>query len=282
MLLVALLLMSGCQQPSEVTLTSEQQDSNLELRPIVQSDTSVSVASVDSTGILPQDQLRFGAWLTVTHVIHDNGQVRNSFSYSRVIFSDSVVRINNKTVGFRGMDLGSVFLNSQPMFRIDHRVIAWTSVRRDTMNTGVEYVADLGGRFAPEYTWRAFPLQIGAINESITTPDTIMLESPRGGSLIQRKKDLALRWRGGKGTLTVILSRYVDPKRGFAPLLEFRVRSNTGKAFIPASILKQLPPNLYLLTFVLSNKRETVTVQRYTGTMYIQAASIYNCYVGLQ
>lgn len=281
-LLVILLVASGCQQPSEVTLTPEEQSSNLEMRSIVQPDTSITLASIDSTGILPQDQLRFGGWMTVTHVTYDNGQARKSFSYSRVLFADSTHRFNSRIVGFRGMDLGTVLLNGQPMFKIDHRLITWLSARRDTVKTGVEYVADLGGRFAPEYTWRMFPLAIGAINETILTPDTIVLLAPQGGSVIPRKKDLALQWRGGRGNLKVVLSRYVDQKRGFAPLLEFRVRTNSGKAYIPSSVLKQLPSNLYLLTFVLSNTREEVRVGQYTGTTNIQAASVYNCYVGLQ
>jgi hypothetical protein len=283
-LMLAALLFAGCQQPSEINLKPADDGTNLEVFPVAQVDTTFATASVDSSGILPEEQIRFGGLFTATHVRYDLGDGHpTSYSYSRVFVADSVVRLNNSFAGFRGRDIGPVLLNGKLMLKIDHRLISALSGRRDTLRSGVEYVANLGGEFLRQYTWKANPLLIGAIDETITAPDTIVLQSPRAGSAIPREKELILQWKaGGGGGMKVIVSRYAELRRSFVPLLEFRMKVNAGTATVPPKILKQFPVGLYMLTFIQANRRQEVVVDQYSGRLTLQAASIYNCLVGLQ
>jgi hypothetical protein len=283
-LLATAWVLTGCQQPSEIALKPADDDTNLDVYSVVQPETTFVPAAVDSSGILPEEQMKFGGLLTVTHVKYDLGDGHpTAFSYSRVFVADSIIRLNGTFAGFRGRDLGPVTLNGRLMVKVEHRLLSVISGRRDTLRSGVEYLANLGGEFLPQYTWRATPLLIGAIDESILTPDTISLLSPRAGSAIPRDKELLFQWRsGGTGKMRVIVTRYVETRKGFVSLVEFRVRVNRGSATVPAAIMKQLPPGIYLLTFIQANRREEIVVDRYTGRLTIQAASVYNCLVGLQ
>jgi hypothetical protein len=277
--LLATLLLTGCHQPSEIKLAPEEDAGNLEARAVIQPDSNVAVSSVDSSGILADEQLRFGAWLTVTHLCYDDGKNVKTASFSRVFIADSTLRSAAGLAGFRGMFIGPILLNGSLMTPVVHRV-------KGIGDSGVEYLANLNGAFESRYRWRAIPTQVGEIDQSIDTPDTIRLTSPAAGSVIPRSKDLTLRWRGGRGNLSVILSRYHEVRGVFIPLVEFRVRVNNGVAVVPASFLRQLPPstlpNSYMLTFVLSTRREEIVVANYAGKLIMQAASIYNCFVSLK
>jgi hypothetical protein len=283
-LLLTALALAGCQQPSEITLKPAEDDTNLEIFTVAQPESTFAAASVDSSGMLPEEQMRFGALFTVTHVRYDLGDGRpTSYSYSRAFVADSIISVNSSLAGFRGRDIGPVLLNGRLMLKIEHRLLNLLAGRRDTIRSGVEYVANLGGEFQHLYTWRANPPQLGPIDESIVAPDTIVLHSPRGGSSIPRDKELLLQWKpGGGGAMSVIVSRYVEARRGFVPLAEFRARVNAGSAIVPPRILRQFPVGLYMLTFIQANRRQEIVVNQYSGKLMLQAASVYNCLVGLQ
>jgi hypothetical protein len=154
------------------------------------------------------------------------------------------------------------------------------------MVRGFEYLTDLTSSYNPgrSYTWTFFSLRTGAISITGESPENLTVLSPRGGQVLSRTEPLSLQWRGGKGKTSVIISSFDPQTRRSRPLLELRALTNSGKAFIPASILQQLPANrFYLLTFVLSNKKEVpVMQQHFTGKIFVQAASVYTTYVEIR
>jgi hypothetical protein len=272
--------MAGCHQPTDTVLTDEAAD--LEVLPVVLPDPGVSVESVDTLALLPEDQIRFGGSLLITHVSADAGQGRVTGAYARVLFADSAVRFGGSVVGYRGLGLGTVRVNGDPMLEIPHKI----SVRRDSsIVRGVEYLEGMRTRYRPNSSFRftAFPLLLGGIDETILTPDSLVVTAPTGGSLVRRTHDLQLQWRGGHGTLTIVMSTYDPVTKTSKPILQFRSRTNPGHARVPAKLLASLPASKMLaISFILANRREETVIARFTGRVLIQAASMHTSYVVLQ
>ena len=281
------LTLGGCQQPSDVELTQTEYETDLEVRPVVVSDTNVVLTSVDSSAVLPEDQFQFRAFFLLNNVTHDAGDVRGSFSYSRVYAADSAVRHMGRTVGFRGMDLGTVRVNGVPMVKLPHIVRVKRQAQPDSVVfSGFEYLQDLTGVYRPNqpYVWSAMTPGMGSISQAIRSPDNLVVHSPAGGSVISREKDLVLRWTGAVGRLSVIVSSFNPWTKRTHPLLEFRSKANSGRALIPGKLLRELPGQhpYYVFTFVLANRLENVTLEQFTGRVMVQAASVYNSYVELR
>jgi hypothetical protein len=282
-----LLLLGGCQQPSDVQLTQGEYETDLEVRPVVVPDTNVVLTSIDSSAVLPQDQIQFRAFFLLNHFTFDDGDHRGSISYSRVYAADSAIRHMGRTVGFRGMDLGTVRVNGVPMVKLPHIVRIKRSGQPDSLTlAGFEYLQDLTGLYQPDrpYVWTAASPGMGNISQAIRSPDKLVVHSPAGGSVISRQKDLPLRWTGGRGHLSVIISSFDPWTRRTRPLLEFRSRANSGRALIPGKLLQGLPPQhrYFVFTFVLENRVDTMVLQQYQGRVMVRAASVYNSYVELR
>jgi len=282
-----LLILGGCQQPSDVELTQEEYEADLEVRSVVVPDTHVVLIPVDSSAVLPEDQLEFRAFFLLNNVTHDAGGIRRSFSYSRVYAADSAIRFMGRTVGFRGMDLGNMRLNGVPMIKLPHIVRIKRGSQPDSLVLGgFEYLQDLTGQYQPDqpYLWSASTPGMGTISQGIRSAGNLIVHSPAGGSVVSREKDLALRWTGAGGHLSVIISSFDPWTNRTRPLLEFRSRANSGRALIPGKLLRELPRQhpYYVFTFVLANRVDTVVLQGYSGRVMVQAASIYNSYVELR
>lgn len=280
------LILGGCRQPADIELVSDDELNNIEVFPVSLPDTNITVASVDSSGILPQDQVRFAGFFTITSITWDAGIAKESIAYSRVFFTDSTVRALGRTVGFLGRDIGTVMLNGNLMFKIPHRIPASRIFNRDTVITsGVEYLADLSSSYQSDhvYIWSITKNLQPVYTTLIESPEQLTVLTPRGGGIYSRSHNLPVTWAGGKGKLSVVLSRYDPVARQARPLLEFRIRANNGKAVLPAKLLSQLPKHTrYVLTFILANKREGQVTQPLPGKVFVQAASVYNTFVELR
>ena len=283
---LACLLFWGCQQPSDVQLTQDEYETDLEVRSVVVPDTNVVVSSVDSSAILPGDQLEFRAFFLVNNVTIDAGQAKTSFSYARVFVADSAMRFMGRTIGYHGVDLGTVRLNGELMLKVPHMVMLKRSPQPDSLLfSGVEYLKDLTGLYEPDhlYQWSVMGPGLGNVSQAIRSPDKLVVHSPAGGSVLSREKDLVLLWTGARGKLSIIISTFDPWSRRTRPLLELRSRTNSGRALLPAKLLRQLPrtSRYYLFTFILANRNDTIVLQQFTGKVVAQAASIYNSYVEL-
>jgi hypothetical protein len=280
------LVMGGCRQPSDIELVSDEELTNLEVFAVAQADTDLVTAGIDSTGMLPADQTRYTGSFLVNSVTWDAGTVTKTVAYSRVFFADSAVRFQNHHIGYLGQDVGAVTLNSNLMFKLPHRISIGRFVGRDSsIVRGVEYISDLTGSFEPDrqYSWVVISRLVPVLTVTTEAPENLTVISPRGGTIHSRVKDLPVRWSGGKGNLSIIVSVYLPAQKKSVPLLEFRARANNGKAVIPAKLLTQLPSGTtFVLTFVLANKKEVQISQPVPGKIFAQAASVYNCFIELR
>ncbi len=281
--ILGFLLLAGCQKPADIALTPEVIDDNLEVLAVALPDSNIAVSSVDSSGVLPEDQVNYNGSFVVQSVTWDAGSSVLSAAYSRVFFADSIVRVLGRRVGTGGMDVGTLSLNGSLMVKWPYRISLGRIFGVDTSITrGVEYLVDLTQSYQSDhaYSWTVMTRLVPVFTVSIQTPEDLTVLSPRGGAVIPRTKDLDIRWNGGKGKMSVIVSQYDPPTRTVKPILELRVKANNGKAVVPAKLLSTLPQQRYfVLTFILANRKEVTVTQPATGTILVQAAAVHNCYV---
>jgi len=278
------LIVAGCNKPGPVELQRDDADALLEVIRIAPADSNLAPSRVDSMVTLPEDQAKFAGQLQIAHVTFDAGQSGYGFiAFTRVLFEDRSLPVHSmlgRIIGYHGIDLGVVTLNGALVARRLHRIIGRLG-RPDTI-AGVEYSGDITMTHQAKtlYTWRATPDSIGPIATSIETPDGIVVESPRGGTIIRRDRDLPISWRG-EGRIFIVISRFEAGRT--RPLFMVRVRDDRHRAILPSKVvLRLLPPGTYVFTFVRANRRETDGVAGFTGAILVQAASVYNSYVELR
>jgi hypothetical protein len=280
------LIYGGCRHPSEVELSDDTTGSNLEVFAVSLPDTNIAVNSIDSTGVLPGDEVKASGAFIINAVTWDAGSTKKSIAYARAFFADSVVHLSGHTVGFLGRDVGSVVLDGALMVKVPHRIPLLLSLRSDSVLVrGVEYLADLTGSYQHDrlYTWTVISRLVPILSVQERTPEALAVLAPRGGAIHSRNNALPISWNGGKGKMSVIISTYDPTKKTLRPLLELRVRTNNGRAVIPSKLLSQLPPRTtFVLTFVLANRTESVITQPVSGKILSQAAAVYNVFVELR
>jgi len=280
----------GCTQPADVELSRDGYETDLEVRAVEVPDTNLILPEVDSTGVLADVFLTVKGVMLISDVTHEAGDQIVNTSFALVFVSDSTVRdMAGRMIGYSGIDLGTVSLNGQPMVRLAHRVVLRRLLLPDTaLVRGYEYLANLTGLYRPGelYTWSFSSPGFGSRSESILAPTRVQVQSPPviGQGVVERTKDLELLWRGGQGTMSIIISTFDPATRKTRPLLELRSRANSGRALLPAKILQQLPrfQRHFIFTFVLANRREFGPTLNTSARVLVQAASIVNRYVELR
>lgn len=288
-MLIALTLMAGCQNPDEVHLTPGPAEvaNQIEVTSFAPADTGSAAGSFDSSAVLPMDQARFGAFLSLNRVIDDFAvlgvrQVR-SREFARVVFTDRNMPVifNAKLFGYRGVRLDSVAIDGLRLFQITHFVPVPTL---GNVASGYEYARNLAGVYTPgkNYMWNVVA-GMNSARFSIQAPADFSLQSPIGGSKIQRNRPLELRWTGS-GTLAILISEYYPPTDKARPLLYIKPAVNGGQLALSPRILALLPTwrQYFIITFLLFNRDERRTLPAYSAEILIQATSVYNCFVELQ
>ena len=279
-------MLAGCQQPSDVELRKDEEATTLEILPVAVPDTMFATMSIDTAAVLPKDQMDYRGQFLVTNVVLDAGPGKiDSFAFSRVMVADTTIRLFSREIGNYGVDINAVLLNQQLMLKVPHRIMVRRLSGGDTTVTrGVEYLANLSGAYVPGtlYTWNAPLAPLGAFNLSILSPQRLVVESPAGGAVLSRDRDLAIKWRGREGKLQIIVSLY-DPSRNRAlPILELRPRMEGGTAILPASVLRQFPRGpWFVFSFILANRKIVTITQNPAGGVLVQAASVHNSFITL-
>jgi hypothetical protein len=171
------------------------------------------------------------------------------------------------------------------MNQIAHRVPVRRLIGDSIALAGFEYVTDLS-TYQPNhnYTWNVSPPDsISPFTASIISPNEVTVQSPAGGAIVRRDRDLELRWTGN-GNLSIIISGFEPVTRKTKPFLHIKPRVNIGSAILGRRVLNLLPNRFryYVFTFVLSNRNESIVVGSFKGRVLIQAASMYNSYVELR
>lgn len=279
-MLVFSLAFLACNKPAPVELQPDESDGILEVASVAQDDSGFALTSVDSSAMLPEDQKKFAGLLQIVHVVFDGGQRGiDTVSYARAMFENRTrpVRQAGRTIGFHGINLGPVRLNGTFLVPVPHRVGHHDSI------AGIEYLRDLTALYQPRttYTWSATPDSIGPIAVSIETPDDIVVQSPRGGTIISRDRDLVLSW-SGQGNLFFVISSFDLLTGKSRPIFQVRMKDRSHRAVLSKKILRLLPPQrVYVFTFALANRREIEPVG-FQGRVLVLATSVYNSYVELR
>lgn len=285
-LLSALLLMAGCKQPADVELTSEVSDENLEVYSVTVSEPDVATSSVDSIAVLPEDQTKHDGLCVINSVTWDDGTTVRHLAYARVFIGDTVARVLGRKVGVRGMDLGRLTLNGTPMLKVPHRIPVNRIFGRDTTIVfGWEYVLDItqSHRANFAYTWTMTPVVGSPRSVGIATPESLVVLAPRSGAVFSRGRNAQLRWTGGTGKMTIIISSYDAVLNQVTPVLEIKAKADNGRVTLPSKLLAMLPAHRYfILTFALANRSVIDVTQPVGGRVLVQAACVHNCYVEVQ
>jgi hypothetical protein len=284
-----LLLLAGCKDAAPVQVLPPGGTPDVEITPVAAADTNYVAAPVDSSAVLPADNLRFGAFLTINRITLDNGPQRSSGAYARVLFEDRLrpVRFLARRFGFHGLDLGTVELNGDPMVRVPHRIRINRILIDTVVAAGWEYLQNLSPTYEPGgvYTWTAPASDsTDAFSLSITAPPELTVQSPMGGTTVRADQPLQLRWTG-TGPISIVVSGYEAGSLRLRPRFVLRPRVNTGSVVLPARVMRLLTQDrfqAYAFSFVLANRDEARSVGRFNGAVLLQAAAVYTTVVQIQ
>jgi len=285
-----ILLVAGCQHPTEVQVIQDSEDPQLDVTSLAMVDTSVYQAAIDSLAITPSDQADFAGLLLVNHIKFDGG-IRwgvQTMSSSSVVVTDRSrpLEVLGKVFGYYGIRLmpnysTPVRINGLAMREKSHRI----RVGALPVSFGFEYDRDISSIYQPgtEFSWTAAPDSLGPVQVSIQSPGNLTVTAPAGGAAIPRNQDLKLQWTG-QGNVLIILSAYNPLGKQTRPILKMRPLANKGRARVSAGILEALPADrYYVFTFIVANRKE-FRVNRNADQIRVlaQAASVHNVYVELR
>jgi hypothetical protein len=275
----------GCQHPTDVQVQPDDQPDPAQVVPVVVTDTTAYHSLLDSAAITPTDQARFSAFLLVSRAQYDAGGGVVTTTTSNVLFTDPSrpLRFGGRIIGYWGFNItpslmAPITINGHKMLLVPHEITAANGMK---YRFGWEYYwAAIGDpRFDTTFTWQAVTDTVGPINVSIDGTPPLNVLSPKGGGVYSRNQNLALRWTGGPG-VTIYLSSVNLTTKDTRPLLEFKPLGTSGRIVVPANVLQALPDKRYFVfTFALTNRIENPTVSNYSGSVLVQAASVYNCFV---
>jgi hypothetical protein len=288
----ALLWLVGCQENSPVELALEQNAATLELKVLPAIDSTLIVdASVDTSGVMQQEEQQYPATFLINGVKTDVGSSRSSFSYSRILLNDkrSPIRELGKVIGYLGLDVGTAKVNTVDLPKTLRPYRTWTSfspaynagraytlVDQDNQPVGnFSYAAGQTYRFVADGRGSVSPFEL-----AISSPEEITILEPKAGSVVFKNDNLEVRWSGKiGGSFRVLISSYsARSNTPIKPLLQVDVKEGSSSLTLPAKVLKSLQANSdgrYLFSFISMNRSEA-SIPGYTEKVLVQAASIHN------
>jgi hypothetical protein len=290
---IALLWLVGCQENSPVELALEQGTPALEVKVLPAIDPNLIVdASVDTSGVMQQEEQLYPATFLVNAVRTDVGASHNSFSYSRVLLNDKRSRITDSlgnVIGYLGLDVGAAKVNTVDLPKTLRPYRTWTSFSPG-YNAGPAYtLVDQDNQpvgnftYAARQTYRFVAGGRGSVSPfelAISSPEEITILEPKAGSVVFKNDDLQVRWNGKVGgTFRVLISSFnANSNVPVKPFLQVDVKEGINSLTLPAKVLKNLQVNSdgrYLFSFISMN-RSVTSIPGYTGNVLVQAASIHN------
>ena len=293
---IALLCLAGCQQNSPVELALDQSTAALEVKVLPAIDSTLIVdASVDTSGVMQQEEQLYPATFLVNGVKTDLGASRSVFSYSRILLNDKRNQILDSignVIGYLGLDVGTAKVNTVDLPKTMRPYRTWTSFSSG-LNAGPAYtLVDQDNQpignfiYAAGQTYRFVADGHGLVTPfelAISSPEEITILEPKAGSVVFKNNDLQVLWSGKVGgTFRVLISSF-DARSNIPvkPFLQVDVKEGQSSVILPAKVLQNLQVNSdgrYLFSFISMN-RSVTSVPGYTGNVLVQAASIHNVQV---
>jgi len=291
--LVGLFWLVGCQENSPVELALDQTTAALEVKVLPAIDPTLIVdASVDTSGVMQQEEQLYPATFLINGVKTDLGDSRSSFSFSRILLNEKKKPISDssgKVIGYQGLDVGTAKVNTVDLPKVLRPFRTWTSFSPD-INAGRAYTLvdqdnlPVGNfTYASGQTYRFVADGRGLVSPfelAISSPEEITILEPKAGSVVFKNDDLQIRWSGKVGgTFRVLISSFnARSNVPVKPLLQVEVKEGLNSVTLPAKVLKNLQANSdgrYLFSFISMN-RSVTSVPGYSGNVLVQAASIHN------
>ena len=284
--------LGGCQKPSPLTVEPavESPAGSLLVTPLPSADTNITVDSIDSIGVLPTDQAGYSGLFLVNTVKYDNGHGVLALAYASAYFGDRnrPLVVNGKVVGYYGIDLmpsaiSPLQMGGIPMVRYPYRIHIGS---RDT-TFGYMYRASLSpASLKPKtsFDWNdpGPDPRLSPFQDSVQTPEDLIVQAPAGGSVLSRLKQVDLRW-SGNGNIVIVISTFNPVTGKTKPVLQLQPAVNTGKAVIDPHVLQLLPQvRNFVFTFIIANRFDRLLGGVPKDRILVQAASVHNIYVQLQ
>lgn len=290
---VLLFLLGGCKKPGPIELETRQEPDGIEVQSVTQPEDTME--ETDTTGLLGLERERFFGRIVVSGVRNNRTSGADSVSLAHVVFFDRSrpLMLNGRVLGYHSFDLGSVFIDGLPMYRVPLRLLR-NVPGLGTIDTllGFQYalrnVNGVGGRgfmYSPDHSYEWANVGPGTISFTIGARSARSLEilQPTPGQTISRRAGMTVRWQGGERILHLVISgRNTD--NTIVPLLRLKLRGTRGNIFIPPKILQMIRleygPRL-LLTFV-SQTQTTATAVGFSDPILVHTASVQNIAVTIQ
>ena len=277
------IVLAGCEKNSPVELTEDGSGSSTEVavEKTFTVQEPIDPEGQNSTSFFIPAAADVDGQLTIAGSAYDDFQSHKEISTARAILLDKsspiTVRDNMDTLGYRTLDMGTVMIDNIPLQSVVARLADPRLVPFDTI--GLRYALlnkdGLGGR-GFEYTGtHAYQWSVSGVpglppfEAAITSPAAIYVTAPTASDVIPIGRSLTIRWMGGGGAITILIcSAGISPH----PLLQLKVRRNTGSVTIPRKLLQLLPVSQSRFLFsVTSENKETIRVTGYTGTIAVRA-----------
>lgn len=295
-LLVVLFLAGvGCEDNQPVQILDEsgsQGGEEIEVGVVgIQTDTTGTALSVDTTGLLQSESARYAASIIVSGVQYDLPGQHHEVSFAHAVFVDlgEPVLLMGRVIGFQAMDVGKVFLDGLELHRIPHRLRDAASAT-DTV-AGVRYgLLNDDGRGDPTFDYRPNHLyvwdvsggpRVGAGGASILSPGRVNVLYPTPDVEVSRERSLEILWSGARPEVIIISGVRSGANLSVQPLFKVNVPRLSRRIVLPAKMMRLLPADRFerfLFTFGASNSKEII-VQGYSSKVLLYVASVHNVVV---
>ncbi|MFH0990171.1 MAG: hypothetical protein V1799_09170 [bacterium] len=304
-LVVTSLWLVGCQEQMPVELTLDNPDQVLQASQIVEIDSlAILDSSIDTTGVLYNEEKEYGALLLVNGVKSDLSTGRETFSFSRIFMNwrNRPIVNEGKVKDYNGMPMDIAQLRrgedtfNLPAVTRPYRTVHFSlplpiSSGRTYDSIGHDKIGAQKKIYNPQghYSFLAKGrYSTVTISEEIDAPSDITVTEPQSNSVIVKKENLTVRWSGAIGESFQVVMSIFSPTNHLVvkPVMKIQVQSGSNSITIPSKALQALeqsPNNRYMLSFISSNRKvKRIVDGGLEEKVLIQASSIHNIILWLK
>jgi hypothetical protein len=276
-------LLVGCRKPGPVELVVSNDPDVFEVQSVAGGPDFGN--EHDTTGLTADERAAYFGHMLVSGIRYDNESESRSIVLARAFFLDRTQPVlrNGRTIGYRGLDVGNMFIDNLPLPRVPWH-IRFSSIGGigDTV-VGVQYeLASRDGigiityKSRHPYRWRSVGGSISLDQEALSA-NALQVTKPVPADVLSKRNGFSVEWTGGEDIIHLTIS---EPQTGREPrpLIRMKVRNRNGRAFVPAKVLRMLPnvgSNRFVLSFV-SQRRDEAHVTGFSDAVLVHSASIHN------
>lgn len=282
---------AGCRKQEPVSLIDPGTDpheieiENASLRP-----DAFEPESRDSTGFFPSAPRRYRSRLTLFGSEYDAPSVHHEASLAQAVFVNrsSPIVLSGDTIGYGTAPAGVVSIDNLPLVERPFPLVMpgvnfdsigphYLLLRRDGQGgIGFRYL----GYHAYDWTVSGSAV-VPAFSTDIVSPPVLHVLSLTPQSVVSLSQNLPVRWEGGGAVVRVLIST-VRTGSSPKPVLQLRIRTNLGRAVLPARILQLLPDAPKFLFTFFSENSMVLRVPGYEEEILVRATTSHTILVNAQ